>query len=748
VSEDLTARFRLWNEDCPAACALLEQSPDGPTLTYMNQAFRDLFAPVVAAGKPILSAECRSELSAAFSGSETARWTAFHPDLGGWLSCRIRRLEPAVCELWVQYDRGAEESLLDSLPVAVVRYTLLPDGVNRSYANREAQRIYGAVSLEGSSLQSSPVPENAPAIKAIRDEFLARSEPLSYETRLRRLDGSEIWINGILSWVMPGHVCQTVFQDVTEKKESELRELRTRTLLENILSTTQTSIFWKDAQRRFLGANRAFLEYYGFSGLESLLGKTDEDMGWHPDPDLYRNDEVQVLRSGISTTRVPGRCLSHGESRYIVASKSPLYEDGKIVGLVGSFDDVTNETLQRQEIERLNGQLRAALEEAESASRSKSDFLARMSHDMRTPLTTVIGLCDLGLERWDDGELTSCFSSIRSSAEYLLSILSDILDMQKLAGGNLTLHPEVCTAARTARAVETIIRPQAEAKGITFLTDLRCDQAECFPMADTTRVQQVLINLLTNAVKYTPPGGTVTWETRVTGDAPDTLTVTHTVTDTGRGMSPEFQAHMYEPFTQERRDANLGGSGLGLAIVKKLVDLMGGSVSCDSQPGRGTRFTVVLPHQKADDVQAAAYRRSLETRAGGTVSGEGRKILICEDNDVNAEIIRKILSSRGFASDRAANGAEGVRMVREKRYDAVLMDVRMPVMDGCEAARAIRRFDRSLPVIALSANSFPEDVQRSLDAGMNAHLSKPIDLRELFETLSRLMEQSGKGGAE
>jgi signal transduction histidine kinase/ActR/RegA family two-component response regulator len=532
--------------------------------------------------------------------------------------------------------------------------------------------------------------------------------------------------------------------DTAGRKAAGVNEQRAHELIEKILATTQTAIFWKDADRRFLGANRAFLNYYDFQSVDAIIGRTDEDMGWHTDPDPYKNDEIQVIQNGISTKRVPGKCMSHGENRDIVASKTPLYENGKIAGLVGSFEDVTNEVRQREQIEKLNEQLERSLEAEKTANMAKSDFMARISHDMRTPLTTVIGLCDIAAGKYDDAVLLKYFENIKESSEYLLSILNDILDMQNLMKGHMEVNPVICTGAETAETINMIIRPMAEAKNIEFITDFRCKGLKCYPKADIKKVQQIILNILTNAVKYTQSGGRISWTVDIVEESPSRLVAVHTISDNGPGMSSEFQKVMYEPFTQEKTVANVDGSGLGLAIVKKMTELVGGTVSCSSARGAGTSFTVTIPHEIAQEDEIKAYLDGRETHREYR-SLKGAEILICEDNKINAEIIAELLSSKGVLTDHACNGEEAVRMSDEKRYDTILMDIRMPVMDGYEAAEKIRAGGSNVPIIALSANNFPEDIEKSKACGMNAHVAKPINTAELYKVLEKAVSGVKEG---
>lgn len=356
---------------------------------------------------------------------------------------------------------------------------------------------------------------------------------------------------------------------------------------------------------------------------------------------------------------------------------------------------------------------------------------------MRTSLTTVIGLCNLSMGRYSDKELQGCFRSIKNSSEYLLSLLTDISDMQKLDSGAVTLHQTICGDPEIAEIAKSIVSPLAKAKNIRFVTDFHCQHLNCYLKADAKRLLQIILNLLMNAVTYTQPGGEVRWEIHVESRADDRVIFRHTISDNGPGMADAFQRLMYESFTQEHTNAAGSGSGLGLSIVKKLVDLMGGTILCASELGKGTTFTVSLPHEKATKEEIAAYLAAQQT----PVSAAHRPwyILICEDNDINAEMLRQLLLSKGITFCRAVDGMQGIEMARAEHCDAILMDMRMPNADGYEAARAICQFDSATPIIALSANNFPEDTAGSFASGMNAHIAKPIDIKELFSTLNQLI---------
>jgi CheY-like chemotaxis protein len=326
--------------------------------------------------------------------------------------------------------------------------------------------------------------------------------------------------------------------------------------------------------------------------------------------------------------------------------------------------------------------------------------------------------------------------------------VNDVLDMSKAESGKIELHPEPYNSSVFFDYLNSVISPLCAEKQQTFI--LKTDPLPGYtPLVDVTRLNRIYFNLLSNAVKYTPEGGTVTL--KISEKAlPDTrIQFTISVTDNGIGMSPEFQKRLFEPFVQENRDDNseMRGSGLGLAIVKKTVEAMGGTVSVRSEKGRGTEFTVVL---SSPCISTSALKRGpQDTRAVEYGKLSSRHILLCEDHPLNQEIARALLTEKGMLVQIAEDGEKGVDAFSQAPtgyFDCVLMDLRMPVMDGLEASRRIRALPRSdagsVPIIAMTADAFTDDVQRCLDAGMNGHISKPIDPPDLYRALQSVF--SGK----
>lgn len=387
---------------------------------------------------------------------------------------------------------------------------------------------------------------------------------------------------------------------------------------------------------------------------------------------------------------------------------------------------------------QLLANLKQTTTDAVRANLVKTDFLARMSHDMRTPLTTISGLCDLAQTRYTQPEVLEDFHTIKDSSEYLLALVSDVLDMQKLSSGTIALNPVLTKPGETALAIKDIISTAAAAKNIRLVTEFPSQETATFYKLDTKRVRQIFINLLNNAVKYTPNGGEIKWHIELASKTAGKVVLVHTIADNGIGMSEQFMTNMYEPFVQAGNGQESNGHGLGLAIVKKLVDLMGGTITCQSKLGQGTTFTVTLSCAVASAHECAAYQQSRQDWTGKQ-QFTSCHVLVCEDNKINATIIQRLLKTKDITAEHASDGCAAVRMAQARSYDAILMDIMMPHLDGYAAARKIREFDKQVPIIALSANSFPEDMDKSLAAGMNAHLSKPIDTEKMFATLYSLL---------
>ena len=387
----------------------------------------------------------------------------------------------------------------------------------------------------------------------------------------------------------------------------------------------------------------------------------------------------------------------------------------------------------------------AALEIAEKASQAKTDFLSNMSHDIRTPMNAIVGLTTLMENELDQPEkLAEHLHKLESSGQLLLGIINNILDMSRIESGKTTLSVEPMHLSQQLDQLSTMIRAQASEKAQTFTvsTHLRHENL----LADPTRLNQVLMNILSNAVKYTPRGGHIRFEVEELPRNEHYAKYRFVVQDDGIGMSEAYQKALFDPFTREERSGTnkVQGTGLGMAITKNIVDLMGGSISVESATGKGTRFEVVLEFPIDTEADAVPKAQALPEEPEDVSPLCGMNFLCAEDNAINAEILELLLESKGAHCKIYPNGQELVdAFVRVKpgEYDMILMDVQMPVMDGLEAARRIRSSEnplgRVIPILAMTANAFLEDMQKSKEAGMDEHLSKPVDIDALEQTVKR-----------
>lgn len=391
-------------------------------------------------------------------------------------------------------------------------------------------------------------------------------------------------------------------------------------------------------------------------------------------------------------------------------------------------------------------QLKDALEKANRANAAKSDFLSRMSHDIRTPLNGIIGCLTIAEANKNNPELLDQNrKNMRVAANHLLTLIDDILNMSKLEDNKVELAHTAFDVRHLCNDILTITEMLAKENNITLHLDSSSyNLPHPYVYGSTLHVRQIFVNILNNAVKYNKPGGEI--YVKLESGACDEKNISYicTIQDTGIGMSPEFMSHLFDPFSQEKVDARsvFQGTGLGMSIVKSLVDKMNGTIEVKSEQNVGTTFTVTIPFEIAPQEAVSEV-----TDDSAVTSIRGVKILLAEDNDLNLEIVTELLEQQGAIITPACNGKEAVTIFENNApgtFDVILMDIMMPVMDGLEACRTIRSLNRpdasTIPVIALTANAFFEDAKKCLDAGMNAHLTKPIDMKKMTQTIGNFIK--------
>ena len=395
--------------------------------------------------------------------------------------------------------------------------------------------------------------------------------------------------------------------------------------------------------------------------------------------------------------------------------------------------------------QKLNAKLQIAVENAESANHAKSTFLFNMSHDIRTPMNAIIGYADLASRHSDDpAKLKNYMENIQVCGQNLLMLLNNVLDLARIENDKTEMEYSVSDVDKDFRNCIAMFRNQADSKGQTLTVTTQLQYPYIY--VDIPHLTEVCTNLVSNAVKYTGAGGTIRCDiTQKPGEKESWCNMVITVADNGIGMSQEFQKHIFEPFERERTStvSKVEGSGIGMGIVKKLVGLMNGTVAVESKIGVGSTFTVTIPCRIASEDETQAKR---ETNPSDQKCLCGTRILLTEDNDLNAEIATELLQEEGCTVDRAKDGVECVDMLEKAAngtYQLILMDIQMPVMNGYDAARKIRGLDdpqkAGIPIIAMTANAFTEDRQVALDAGMNDHIAKPINMNVLVPTIQKYL---------
>lgn len=448
----------------------------------------------------------------------------------------------------------------------------------------------------------------------------------------------------------------------------------------------------------------------------------------------------------MNLERVVQQLDHHGEHLFYVGVNDPVQgytrkclkyvyydKENQMVLLIRT--DVTDIYLKEQEKQKA---IANALEIAKEANRSKTQFFAQMSHELRTPMNAIIGLNEIMKTNLEDKAfLSECIAKSQSASEYLLSLLNDMLDMSSVETGKLSLTNQRFSLAELLNDINTMILPTAEKNHIKYSFERQGSFASDYD-GDKIRVQQILVNLLNNAIKFTPRSGSVVFKAIISPEA-ERDSLRFIVSDSGIGISPDFMPRIFDAFSQEHEtSAHYAGSGLGLSISHQLVTMMGGTIEVESAPGKGSTFTVNLSLRRYDDrsVKEVSTACSVERLSGC-------RVLLVEDNPMNAMIARRLLEQKGMLVEYAQNGKEGVIIFENSDYrhfDAILMDIRMPVMDGLTAARKIRGLDhaqaQTIPIIAMTANAFAEDMEKSKAAGMQVHLAKPIRPEILFDALA------------
>jgi signal transduction histidine kinase/CheY-like chemotaxis protein len=642
------------------------------------------------------------------------------------------------------------------------------------YANKPVFDIYGCDDLEdfkkltGYTFRGMVHPEDYSSISAsVAEQIDASDDNMDFvEYRIIRKDGAVRRVDDYGHYLETdayGGVYTVFISDITEKHERIVSELEGHkativTLNETIGRMDADHLTFSSVAQALAGDyfsiyvvdpdTEAFVEYssseeYKNLGIETqganffeLSRRNIEALIYPEDRDRFmavfsRERVLKIIeRDGHFTTKY--RLMLNGIPTY-VSMKATLLENRNERRLIIGLTNIDAQMKREEEFRK---------HMADARTRAKNDFLANMSHDIRTPMNAIVGYTNIAKSHWDEPEVVAdALDKIGSSSHFLLSLINDILDISKIESGKMQLSLAACDLRDIFRRIEDITALQAKNKSIT-ITYSHDTVHHYKVMADDLRIEQVLINITGNAIKYTPEGKSVELIAEELGAAEDKkIKYRFIVRDTGIGISKEYLPHIFESFTREEKTTvnRVQGTGLGLAITAKVVEMMGGVISVKSKLGEGSEFTVELALEPSEpDDDTAEPDEMLQSVLNG------KRVLLVEDNAINAEIATIILEQYGIVVDHAENGrigADKAMTAEAGYYSAVLMDIQMPVMNGYEATRAIRslpgEYYRTLPIIAMSANAYDEDIRASLDSGMNAHIAKPFQPDDLIKTLCR-----------
>ncbi len=650
------------------------------------------------------------------------------------------------------------------------------------YANRALVRIFGCVTLQefreltGNSFKGLVHPEDLESVEqSIREQVFGSLHDLDYvEYRIVRADGQVRWVEDYGHFVYTkifGNIFYVFMGDATDKRrrrEQELQNLieeydrerkqinqehlRRMEVIEG-LSVNYESILYVDLDtdqvlpyRLSERAERQFGEKCQIGGYIKYA-KDYASMWVHPeDKELVAHtttpEHIREKLANQKTYYINYRILNNGELQYLQLRVVNVGSKEHISQIVMGYRRVDMEI--RREMEQ-NQVLEGALNDAKLASIAKSTFLSNMSHDMRTPLNGIFGFTSLAKKHINDPILVREYlEKIEASSKLLLDLIDKVLEISWAESNDVQLEEVECNLCDIMQDVQKSLFVQASEKNIAFSLDVTGMEHRNI-YADSDKLKQLLLYLGSNAVTYTKNGGRVRMAAKEIGRLPnDYATYQFIVEDTGIGISSDFLERIFEPFEREKNTTFSGvhGTGLGLTIAKNIVEVMGGQINVDSALGKGTKFVVTLRFRM--QTQPVLFY----TDTGDVIAAlQNQQILLVEDNEINLEIENEILGDLGFVIDTASNGKIAVEKVKNSKpgdYVLILMDIQMPIMDGREAARQIRRLENyelaHIPIIALSADAYESDKRLSIECGMDAHLTKPIDVALLLETIAKIMQ--------
>ncbi|WP_407456118.1 ATP-binding protein [Fibrobacter sp.] len=637
------------------------------------------------------------------------------------------------------------------------------------YANKAVFKIFGCETLEefkqltGYTFKGMLYPDDYEKVSvSIVDQIEKSQGNLDYvEYRIVRKDGKVRWLDDYGHYVnsdVYGGLFYVFISDITEKRVQMEADKAVFTAvidalsrayyavwLINDIATGSFSLFRVDTSEGSIHArptNEA-LELLTFEDakanyINNYVAPSDRER-------LKKELTLENIVANTTSKKVFGvgfkRIVGSEERYYRIEFAQVQLPNGK-TGIVAGFKDVDDDVRKDQEIQQV---LRDAIDTANASSKAKSDFLSSMSHDIRTPMNGIIGMTAIATAHLDDRErVEDCLKKISEASSHLLSLINEVLDMNKIESGKVELNEENFNLSELVDTLLAMTKAQLESHHHTLTVNI-ADVIHENVIGDSHRIQQVFVNLMSNAIKYTPDGGTIslTVAERPT-NAHGVACYEFVFEDNGIGMTEDFQKHLFEPFTRanDKKTAAIQGTGLGMTITQSLVRMMGGDIQVKSRPGEGSRIAVTI-YLKFVDVQNAEAHKEDPLKNLEDLKFEGKRILLVEDHPVNAEIAKNVLQMTGLEIEWVMDGAAAVERMAdssEGEFDLVFMDIQMPNMDGYQATAAIRAmttYARRIPIVAMTANAFADDIRKAKEVGMNDHISKPIDFKELAKILQK-----------
>ncbi len=663
------------------------------------------------------------------------------------LEIRVEERTADLMESQRKYQESQERNLdiLNALPDLLLR--LKRDGtcLDCILPSSPGAGSFVPIKHHISELLSPPI--LAQQLKSL-EAALTTNEIQIYEYEVQRLD-KLVHYNVQISPYGRYEVLVMV-RDVSIRRQAQEAVLESKQFLGIILDSFPLVVFWKDRNSVYLGCNLNCARACGFTSTAEVIGKTDYELPWtKEESDAYRADDRQVMESGqakLGIIEIQRR--ADGSVIWLETNKIPLRNiKGEIVGILGTSQDITERRQAETLLRETNQQLALANEELQRVTRYKDEFLANMSHELRTPLNAILGMSE-GLQDQIFGVINKqqgqALKTIQLSSSHLLQLINEILDLAKIGTGQIKLNYSKAVISQLCQSSLTFVQEQARKKDLSIEVSIQSSLPEI--LVDERRIRQVLINLLDNAVKFTPIAGKITLAVSHQvhpdqGSSDLRECIRFVVIDTGIGIKPENINKLFQPFVQIDTALNrqYTGTGLGLSLVKRIVEIHGGRVRVESQEGVGSCFTIELPLQSPSlSTQAVPLGQPTQYENAEIAS---HLILLVEDNEATINTISSYLKAKGYRMILAKNGQEAIEAIKIQIPDLILMDIQMSGMDGLEATKLIRRDSKlvNVPIIALTALAMQGDRERCLEAGANEYLTKPVKLSLLAITIGQFL---------